>query len=657
MAKSDSNRPEQSATLIESQKGYDLRVIFFYFLFAAGIAVLVGGLVNQQIIRNQQHAITGDRQSQRRIVIPGQRGEIYDRNGAVLATNQSRFSAVLYVDELRKELAEEMTNITKNYRKAGADLPTSDQRLRIARLTVVQRYLDQLNSLLGRTEPVVLDPKALARHFGRDLLIPFTLVDELTLDEYARLIERLPVTSPLQVYATTRRYYPYGSSAAHAIGSVQVDPDVEIEDFHDDLRTFTFPGIVGREGLEKQFNAAMEGEAGGRTILVDPHGYTLKQTLSEPLAERKPIQGKSLTTSLDIDLQMVAEEAIGDRKGIAVALDVNTGEVLVLASKPDYDLNDVSPSVTPTVFNKINEEGGWYNRAITGLYPPGSTFKILTSIAGLRSGAITPDLSIIDCDGVITIGGRKFYCDNGNGHHHLVTLADAITHSCDIYFYEAGKRISPEAIAAEGRRFGMFQKTGIELPSETNGMFIPDPAWKKRVRHESWYAGDTANMAIGQGDDLVSPLGMATLMASVARNEVTTKPTLIHNPNAPRQQSEPIGLTPEQRAALLKGMVGVTTTGTASLLGDPKSFYYVPGLRIAGKTGTAQKTVTLNGEKGTINFAWFVGFAPAENPEIAFAVMLEGEDFGELYGGANSGPIAGQILKKYFEKKNPPAAK
>ncbi len=650
MAKSGSNRPEQPATLIETQKGYDARIIVFYFIFVVLIAILVGGLVNQQIVLAEKHASSGDRQSQRRIVIPGQRGEIYDRNGVVLVTNQSRFSAVLYVDELRKELAQEMTAISKNY---GADRPNYDQRLRIARLAVVQRYLDQLNGLLGRTQPVTLDPKALATHFSRDLLIPFTLVDELTLDEYARLIERLPVGSPLQVYATTRRYYPHGASAAHVLGRVKIDSEVEIEDFHDGLRTFNFPGIVGDEGLEKQFNTELDGRAGGRIILVDPHGYTLKQAL----AERKPVQGKSLTTSLDIELQQIAEEAIGDRKGTAVALDVNTGEVLVLVSKPDYDLNEVSPRISNTKYNEIEEQGGWYNRALKGLYPPGSTFKILNAIAGLRSGVLTPDKVLVDCDGVVRIGGRAFFCDNGDGHHHEITLADAITLSCDIYFYEAGRLITPEKIAAEGRRFGMFQKTGIELPDETSGMFIPEPAWKKRVRSESWYAGDTANMSIGQGDNLVSPLEMATFMASVARNEVSTKPTLLHNPNAPRQHTESIGLTTEQRATLLKGMEGVATVGTAKVLANPRAPYHVPGLRIAGKTGTAQKRVVINGELGTINFAWFVGFAPAENPQIAFAVMIEGEDFGELSGGLNSGPVAGQILKKYFEKKNPTAAK
>ena len=552
MAKSPAQTPESPATLIESQNGYDLRVIFFYFAFAALVLVLAGGLVFQQIFNNQKYTSSGERQSQRRIVIPGQRGEIYDRNGRVLATNQPRFSAVLYIDELRRELADEMTAISRNYRKAGAGTLTYDQRLRIARTTVVQRYVDRLNRLLERPEPVTLDPKALTDQFGSDLLIPFTLVDELTPDEYARLIERLPVTSPLQANATTRRYYPYGASAAHVLGRVKRDKEVEIEDFYDDLRAFKYPGIVGFDGLEAQYNAQLDGQAGGRVILVDPHGYTLKRDLPE----RKPVQGKSLTTSLDIELQKVAEDAIGDQHGAAVAIDIATGEVLVLVSKPDYDLNEVSPSASVAKYAEIQEQGGWFNRAIQGLYPPGSTFKLLTTIAGLRSGELTPDKKIIDCDGYITIGTRKFYCDSGNGHHHWVTLADAITDSCDIYFYKAGELITPARIAVEGRRFRMFEKTGIELPNETRGMMIPDPDWKQRTKHEQWYLGDTYNMSIGQGDDLVTPLEMATFVASIARNQVSTKPTLIHNPNAARQESESIGLTAEQRAALLQGMEG-----------------------------------------------------------------------------------------------------
>lgn len=654
MATSGANRPEQSATLIESQKGYDTRVIFFYFIFAAGIAVLVGGLVNQQIIRADEHTISGDRQSQRRLVMPGQRGEIYDRNGAVLATNQSRFSAVLYVDELRKELAKEMSDITRNYKQAGTDQPTYDQRARISRITVVQRYLDQLNALLSRPEPIRLDPKALAAHFGSDLLIPFTLVDELTLDEYARLIERLPVSAPLQVDATTRRYYPYGSSAAHAIGSIQIDPKVEIEDFHDDLKTFTFPGIVGRDGLEKQFNAALEGQAGGRIILVDPHGYTLKKDLPE----RKPVQGKSLTTSLDLDLQLSAEEVFRDElvefKGAAVAMDVNTGEVLAMVSYPDYDLNDVSPRYSPAVFQKILEQQALVNRAVNGFYPPGSAFKLVVSIAGLRSGIITPS-STYTTDGTYRLGRAEFH-----DHHGCITgvidFRTAIEASVNTFFINFGLQIGVDRIHDEAARLGLTATTGIELP-EQKAMYVGNDAWKKNRMHEAWREGDTANLSFGQGFIQVTPLQMAAFMASLARGETITRPYLLHDPNRPTQHSEPIGLTSSQSSALIEGMERVITKGTASgIFGLPK--YKMPGLTIAAKTGTAQKDATINGVSGKVELAWFVGYAPVQNPQIAIAVIVEGDTPDESFaGGRFAGPVAAAVLKKWWEKKNPPAGK
>ncbi|NBQ58871.1 MAG: peptidoglycan glycosyltransferase, partial [Opitutaceae bacterium] len=197
------------------------------------------------------------------------------------------------------------------------------------------------------------------------------------------------------------------------------------------------------------------------------------------------------------------------------------------------------------------------------------------------------------------------------------------------------------------------QRSGIELPNETGRMVIPDPAYKEKVIGEKWFPGDTANMSIGQGYVLVTPLEMACFAASVARNEVFTQPTLLHNPDAPVQHTESIGLSPTQRAALIEGMVGTTTYGTASTLN--LDLFKIPGVRIAGKTGTAQKKVTKDGKTGNINFAWFICFAPADNPEIAMAVMIEGETLGENFGGGRyAAPVAGSVLKKYFEKKNRP---
>ncbi|MEO6568973.1 MAG: penicillin-binding transpeptidase domain-containing protein [Opitutaceae bacterium] len=644
------NLSDRSGNLVESYKGYDPRVILFYFIVAALLLLLVGGLSYQQLFRTEAHNKRERHQNLRRVLVPGPRGDILDREGRLLVGNRSRFSVVLYLDELRAEIQKEYKLIRIAYRATGdKDLPDETQMTQIARVTVTQRYLDQVARVLKRE--IRVEPESLQKHFKEDLLLPYTLLHDLEQEEYARLIERLPVRSPLQLYTSSTRFYPFGSAAAHTLGYVGRNENIQAEDFPGkELRTSKLKGSMGRDGLEQTFNADLEGESGGQIFLVDPSGYRVD---SPELPKKRPVQGKSLETSLDIDLQRAAEEAIGDQLAAAVALDVRTGEVLVLASKPDYNLADLSPKFTTAARDDIEARNAWTNQAIGGTWAPGSTFKILVTMAGLRSGAITPTESIANCQGVVIIGGKEFVCDNRHGMHGRVLLKDAIAHSCDIYFFAAGDRTGAEVVAAEARRFHLDRRTGIELPNEVGRMLIPDLAWKRAKRNEAWYPGDTANMSIGQGDVLVSPLQMACFAASVARDEVFTQPTLVHLPDRPTQHTEPIGLTPVQRAALLEGMEAVTTYGTGKVLSSPA--YRIPGVRVAAKTGTAQKDVTIGGKKGKINLAWFICFAPIEKPEIAIAVMIEGDKLGETFGGgANAGPVAGTILKKYFEKKNRP---
>jgi penicillin-binding protein 2 len=637
--------------LIETHSARSPRLLFFHGVVVAIVLLLVGGLAYRQLFKTVLYSERERLQNQRRVVVPGPRGNIFDRDGQVLVGNRPRFSVVLNLAELRSEFRSEYRKIQRNYSLLDkTDRPSPEQFERIARASVAQHYLDKVNFILGRNEKVrIVD---LNRHVNQTLLLPYVLLDDLAPEEYARLIERLPVKSPLQVYTSSTRYYPYNSAAAHTLGFIGVSSDPEVEDFPgDDLLTFKMKGSVGRTGLEKVYDDYLQGETGGAIYRVDPAGYKVDL----PIERRLPVQGHNLNTSIDIDLQLAAEEAIGDLTGAAVAMDVRTGEVLALTSKPDYDLNSFVPRLTTDEAQKIETEGAWLNQATGGAYPPGSTFKLITSIAGLRSGRITPDQVIADCNGRVQIGNKTFVCDNGDGHHGVDNLAKAIADSCDIYFYQAGLMISPEVIAAEARRFHLDQRTGIELGSETTRMLIPDPEWKLRTQKEHWFPGDTANMAIGQGYVLVTPLQMACFAASIARNETTTKPTLLHNPHAPVQHTEPIGLTPAQRATLLEGMEGCTIYGTAKILN--KAAFQIPGVRIAGKTGTAQKRVRQGDKVGTINCAWFICFAPIEKPEIAVAVMIEGDKVGEsMAGGYYSAPAANTILKKYFEKKaNPPA--
>lgn len=647
MATSDTNLADRSGSLLESHKGYDPRILLFYAVIAVLLVVLAVGLGYQQLTKVGEYADRERQQNQRRVLFPGPRGNIYDRNGELLVGNNHRFAVLLHLDELKTELRREYIRIQKNFLAAGEkkDAPSPQQLNQLARVSLVQRYLDQVNQILGRDEKVVT--KELMRHFESQLLLPYTLLDNLGPTDYARLIERLPVRSPLEVYASNVRSYPFGSAAAHTLGYVRPDTDVDAEGFPgEDLTTFKMRGTSGRDGLEKWFDSHLQGEAGGRIYRVDPTGYKI----SKPLEERKPTQGKHVITSIDIDLQLEAELAIGDQKGAAVALDVNTGEVLVLASKPDYDLNKFSPRASDEIVAEMNERGAWVNLALNGSLPPGSTFKILTSIAGLRRGILSPDQPIEHCNHYMRVGSRLMPCYNGREAHGDVLLREAIAGSCDIYYYRLGLMLTPDVLAAEARRMHFGSHTGIELPSESGRLLVPDPAWMQRERGIRWYDGETANVAIGQGALLVSPLQMACFTASVARGETYTKPTLLHDANRPAQRHESLGLTPAQREALLDGMVGCTTYGTA------KTMTQVAALRVpvsvAGKTGTAQIPVRKN-------VAWFICFAPREKPEIAMAIALIGETAGEEFGGGrHAAPIASAVLRKYFEKKaRPPLPK
>lgn len=639
-------------SLVESHKGYDPRLISFYFILAALMIVLAGGLAQQQLFKSELAHDRERLQNQRLVVVPGPRGNLFDRNGQLLVGNRPRFAVTLNLDELRDEIRQKSIKIRRAYLASEeGEKPSLAQLTQIARFTVVQEYLNKINAALGREEP--LDDKALSRHFSQDFLLPYVLVDDLKPEEYAKLVEQLPVTSPLQVYTSSTRHYPFGSAAAHTLGyvsSVEVDASA-LQDFADArLKRFAMKGTEGRTGIERKFDDHLQGEAGGTVYRVDPSGYRV----NPPLQRQLPVQGKNLTLSLDIDLQLIAEKqlAVNEMAGAAVALDIATGEVLVLASKPDYNLADTSPRIGAAQFKQIEEAGGWLNRAVQGVYPPGSSFKILTSLAGLRSGAITAD-SVVDCQGVRLVGRKRFVCHDGHPHGEM-HVPEAIEQSCNVFFYDRGLAMGAQAIADEARRFHLDRPTGIELPFETKGMLVPDPAWKKRTVEESWFDGDTANFSIGQGFLGVTPLQMACFVASFARGECTTPPTLLHDPHRPRLQTEPIGLKPEQYQLIVRGMEQVVTSahGTGRSLNLAK--VRIPDLKIAGKTGTAQVRTA----KGTLNIAWFICFAPVEKPEIALAIMVEGDTPGEEVGGGTyAGPVALEVLRKWWDKKRNPNLK
>lgn len=631
-------------------RGENPRIIFFVWLVMLASSVLVIGLGWRQLVVNQKYEEIEKRQTERRILSPGPRGDIYDRKGNLLVGNRPHYSAVVYLDDLRREFRSEYSQIIRAERarlkEAYALTPEAereDSQLTpnynelqwLARQNVIQRYVDKINAITGRDD--TLSQRKIIRHFNEQLLLPLPLVEDLSADQYARLIEQVPVQSPIQIHTDTARYYPHGVAAAHTLGYVQsVNPDPE--DMPDDgIKTFTFKTKQGKTGLERYFDDLLSGETGTEIWRVDPLGFQDTMLEMSP-----PKQGQDLITSIDLDIQLAAETALGNRTGAAVALDVRTGEVLAIASHPSYDLNDLSPFIPRKTFDEINERGAWLNRSLQLSYPPGSTFKLITTIAGMRNGTISPETTY-DCQGVYRLGDRIFRCHARYGHG-VIDAAGAIEASCNVFFYAEGINMGIDVLSAEAKRFGLDQKTGIEVPYETSRLVVPSKEWKREKIGSGWVPGDTANTAIGQGFLLVTPLQMATVIASIARDETRTQPTLRALTNEEALQVNhggvSIGLTTAQRDELWEGMERVVgPKGTGRLV-------QIDGLRIAGKTGTAD--FRAHGQE--VNLAWFVGFAPIENPQIAVAVMVEGTHVDDSYhGGSTAGPVAKDIFLEFIE--------
>ncbi len=618
------NPPDSPNPSVQARLGVILLII------AMCMGSLVTGLAYRQLIQKEVFEAAAERQNYRRILMPGPRGLIYDRHNRVLVGNRPLFSAVVYLNELRPEFRDEYYRQVRRQRDLGLN-PDRYAVSTEARRIVVQRYLDQINALLGLANQV--DSADIERHFAQSLLLPFPLVKDIPLEAYARLIEQIPVDSPIQVVAGIARWYPYGAAAAHTLGFVSDSTDFPGDTVPgESLLTFRHVTQVGRSGLEQQFNDTLQGLAGGEIWSVDPSGFQYQRVVHE-----LPRKGEDLRVSLDIDVQLAAEAAMGGKTGAVVAIEIATGEVLALVSQPAYDLNDLSPFLSFAIDRDIRERGAWLNRATQGLYPAGSTFKLVTALAALRAGVVHQG-TVINCPGYHLVGNRVFNCHRRSGHGPE-DLVGAIRDSCNVFFYSCGLSAGVWAIADEARRFHLDAPTGIELPAETRRMLVPDPEWKaSRFYGESWFAGDTANLAIGQGFLLLTPMQMAVFAASLARETTFVQPTLLHR-RQPATTGEPIGLPPGQLALLKEGMRQAGERGTARLAGSPK-------MPVAGKTGTAQ--VRKDGRPTTL--AWFIGYAPADDPRIAVAVLVEGvpHQETEYAGGLTAAPIAKAVFQRYL---------
>lgn len=613
------------------------RVLHIGILVFIGFSTLIGALSWHQLLHAEAYHRKEAGQTYRRILKEGARGSIFDRNGNLLAGNQPRFWAGVFLNELRTEFRERYREFQRNPdAMKGSGAATS--LTWAARMSVLKEKSSFLSSIIGRE--VTLDEDRVRNHFARRLILPLELCTDLNRDEYARLVEQLSPESPIQIFSEPIRFYPFGSAACHSIGYVSQGDIEEVDLGTDDfegIRSFGIKRRTGKSGLEASMDDHLRGGIGWDIWRVDPLGFQF-----EKVSSKDAVQGNDLKTTLDIHLQMYGEALLKGKKGALAAVLVDTGEVIALVSQPGYNLNDFSPVLKQSTFDTIDSEGGWLHRAVQGLYPPASTFKVITALAALQIPEYQP-LKEIYCGPSFTLADRRFRENRAQGHGY-VNLTKGLAVSSNVYFYKLGFETGIDRIAKQAKLMGLGEPTGIELPYEARNSIVPDPEWKRSIGRGGWLHGETINVAIGQGDLTVTPLQMAAVAASIAGKRNRTPLTLIHGKGPAIPETPPDDPLLKHFELVTEGMLRCVQSGTGSVM-------RTEGVSIAGKTGTAQ--VFPGGVEK--NLAWVIAFAPVEKPAIALSVLIEDTQSDDpIYGGRTTGPIAKALILEYLKQLGAP---
>jgi len=585
-------------------------------------AIFFARFFQLQVIQTDELRLRSVKNSVRTLRVEARRGDILDRNGRILATTRAAFGVQV---------------IPNDVRQAEVVFPVVAQ--------LIDRDASEIFARVGTPR-------------GRLRFQPIRLADDLTVEQDTRLKSHLFGLSGIVPETRKRRHYVERDLAAHLLGTIGEiqQRQLETREFAD----YRQGEVIGQSGIERLEQHALRGRAGGINQVVDVAGRVVGE-----LDKIKPVPGGSVQLTLDLDLQQAAEAAflpdvIGDRAkiGAVVAIDVHNGDVLAMVSKPSFDPNDFAGGIDAATWKALTSDR-WkpmQNRAISGQYPPGSTYKAYVAAAGLEEGLVDPKKKVF-CPGQYRLHGRTYRCWKRGGHGS-VDLYEALVRSCDVYFYHLGKELGVDRLAFFARGFNLGRKTEIRLSQEMPGL-VPTSAWKKSRFGEAWVPGETISTSIGQGFNLATPLQMAVSYAAIANGGTLVTPRLVlrvadaegrlvDGPEAETRGRVPV--KPEHLAVVRAALEGVVE--------DPRGTgarVRVPGVRVAGKTGTAQvvglkHTEHLEEDEIALELrdhAWFVGFAPAGAPEIAVAAIIEHGG----HGGAAAGPVVQAVLARYFEKR------
>lgn len=570
------------------------------------LMVIIARLYYLQVYQADRYKTLADenRISTRLLVPP--RGIIFDRNGVTIASNQQNFQALI--------VAEQAPN--------------------------VQETLDAFKKIMPLSEA---EEERIKKDLKRNRsFVPIKIRDNLSWEEVSRIQLNAPDLPGIVIDEGLTRYYPFGAGMAHILGYVSSVSDKDVKD--DPL--LEVPGFkIGKSGIEKYLEKALRGESGNLKLEVNAYGRIMKE-----IERVDGIPGKDVQLTIDSRLQQKAFELFGEESGAAVLLDVHTGEILAFVSAPSFDPNMMTQGLSTEDWNALlhNERNPLTDKAISGQYSPGSTFKMIVALAALEAGVIKPETRTY-CAGKMFLGNHAFHCWKKEGHGHL-NVVEALQHSCDIFFYETAQKLGIEKIADMARRFGLGSKINIGLENEKAGL-IPDKEWKLRRFGEPWQQGESLISGIGQGYILTTPLQLATMTARLVNGGYEIKPTFLKVSDGEKSKIRKIDVSPTNLELIKEGMYAVVNKpgGTAW-----RSQFDYHGQRMGGKTGTTQvRRITMKERREGIkkeselpwrlrNHALFVGYAPHDNPKYAVVVLVE-------HGGGGSSvaaPLAGKILRE-----------
>ena len=588
--------------------------VLFIAIATAGLCVRLAYL---QVV-GHEHYSTLSRDNQVKISpLPPTRGLIFDRNGELLADNYPTYSLELIPEQVPD----------------------------------IDATLTELKQLIGISDEEISRFKSLRHRRKGFESVPLRL--QLNEEEIAKFSVKMPYFPGVAIRARLLRSYPYGELTAHAVGYVGRISEAELQNLDPSVYTGTYH--IGKNGVEKTYENLLHGKTGYEEIETNVQGRSINV-----LGQTEPLAGADLHLSLDIHMQKLAHDALGEYNGAVVAMAPKTGQLLTLVSKPSFDPNPFVQGISRDAYQALqaSPDRPLYNRVLQGVYPPGSTVKPFMAMAGLEVGGISAGRRVF-CPGFFHLPGASHkYRDWRKGGHGNVDMKYAITQSCDVYFYDLAMRLGIERMHDFMGQFGFGKKSGVDLDGEKSGLY-PSPEWKRKRRKQNWFAGETVIAGIGQGYVQVTPVQLARAVAILANKGRIVEPRTVESIKAPTavetpfplEQTGRVSMTPEHWRTVVDAMIDVVHSQAGTAKGIAPGLTY----HIAGKTGTAQvfsvrqdqEYKKMHVKDKLKDHAWFIAFAPAEDPKIAVVVIAENGG----HGGSVAAPIAKTLIEHYLKNQ------